>query len=264
MSRGASYILYDLPGTACKHQAWSPNVWKTRIVLNYKNIPHKTEWVEFPDVAALAERIGAPHTVLRAGGQPIYTVPILRDPATERSLAGSLQIALNLERMYPEAPALFPRGTEDAIIAFDAQFARSVASALAPLLLARVWAQLNEESKHYFRTTRERTYGLPLEDITPPGAPTAARLATLREALEPFAKDADARGQSDTFLLGERETYADVVAACWLAWGRRHWGADTQEWTELETWHGGRWGRLTRAFKKWEYVDTPSAPDVAK
>lgn len=191
-------------------------------------------------------------------------MPILRDPVTERSLAGSLQIALNLERMHPDTPTLFPRGTKDAIVAFDAQFVPTVARALAKVLVPRTWAQLNEGSKDYFRTTRERMFGQPLEELTPPGAPTAARWAAVREALEPFAKDADARGQSDTFLFGEHETYADVVAVGWLGWGRRIWGADTQEWAELETWHGGRWGRLTRAFKRWEYVDTPSAPDIAK
>ncbi|KAH9057468.1 hypothetical protein EDB87DRAFT_1088676 [Lactarius vividus] len=263
MSRGTTYILYDLPGNATKYQAWSPNVWKTRIVLNYKSIPHKTEWVEFPDVAALAQRIGAPHTALLDDGQPLYTVPILRDPTTEQSLAGSLQIALGLERMHPDAPTLFPRGTEDAIIAFDAQFTRSV-GVLAPLLLLRIWAQLNEGSRSYFRTTREGMLGQSLESFTPHSAQTATHWTALREALEPFAKDADARGQSDTFLLGERETYADVVAVGWLATGRRIWGADTQEWAELETWHGGRWGRLTHALRRWEYVDTPSAPDVAK
>ncbi|KAH9053959.1 hypothetical protein EDB83DRAFT_2521560 [Lactarius deliciosus] len=193
-----------------------------------KSIPHKTEWVEFPDVAALAQRIGAPHTVLLHGGQPLYTVPILHDPTTERSLSGSLQIALNLKRI--------------------------VGGALAPLLLVHIWAQLNEGSKLYFRTARERMLGQSLESLTLPGA--------LREALKPFAKDADAREQSEAFLLGERETYADVVAACWLAVGRRIWGTDTQEWAELETWHGGRWGRLTRAFKRWEYVDTPFAPTL--
>jgi len=75
--------------------------------------------------------------------------------------------------------------------------------------------------------------------------------------------DADARGESDTLLFGERETYADVVAACWLGWVRRILGAETLEWAELETWHDGR-GRLMRAFKKREYVDTPSAADSAK
>jgi glutathione S-transferase len=147
---------------------------------------------------------------------------------------------------------------------FDNKFLRSVATALAPLLFSRIWVQLHDGSKDYFRRSRERIFRGPLETFSEPGAATAARWIAVREALEPFTKDADARGASDTFLLGERETFADVVAACWLGSVRRIWGADTQEWAELEKWHGGRWGRLTRAFKKWEYVDTPSAPDSAK
>jgi glutathione S-transferase len=236
-----------------------------RIVLNYKGIPHKTEWVEIPAIATVAQRIGAPHTFLRRGGQPSYTVPILHDPATNRSLAGSTQIAVNLERLHPQCPKLFPPGTEDSIVDFDNKFFRTVAVTLAPLLLSRTWAQLRgEASKDHFRTTRERMYRTSLESLSAPGATTTARWAAVHEALEPFARDADARGASDTFLLGERETYADVVAACWLGWARQIWGADTQEWAELETWHGGRWGRLTRAFKKWEYVDTPDMPDSTK
>lgn len=50
-----------------------------RIVLNYKEIPHRTEWVEFPDIAEVAKCIGASHTFLRRGGKPLYTVSILRD-----------------------------------------------------------------------------------------------------------------------------------------------------------------------------------------
>jgi glutathione S-transferase len=107
-------------------------------------------------------------------------------------------------------------------------------------------------------------YGATLETLSVSVPATTARWAAVREALEPFARDANARGTSDAFLLGDRETSADVVAACWLGWARRIWGADTREWAELETWHGGRWGRLTRAFRKWEYVDTPDALDSAK
>ncbi|KAH9993500.1 hypothetical protein BJV74DRAFT_833100, partial [Russula compacta] len=92
-----------------------------RIVLNYKEIPHRTEWVEFPDIAEVAKCIGAPHTFLRRGGKPLYTVPILRDPATDRRLSGSLQMALNLERL-------------ELITDFDDKFLRSVAAALVPLL----------------------------------------------------------------------------------------------------------------------------------
>jgi hypothetical protein len=41
-------ILYDLPSK--QGTAWSLNPWKTRLILNFKGIDYKTEWVEFPDV----------------------------------------------------------------------------------------------------------------------------------------------------------------------------------------------------------------------
>ncbi|KAH8984470.1 hypothetical protein EDB92DRAFT_1819110 [Lactarius akahatsu] len=187
MPRGTSYIIYDIPGNATKYRAWSSNVWKTRfrvwMDVRRQDCPQLRDHTtqdrvgRISDIGAVAQRIGAPDTVLLHGGQPLYTVPILRDPTTERNLSGSLQIALNLERMYPDAPLLFPRGTEDAIIPFDAQFTHSVGGALAPLLLVHIWAQLNEGSKPYFRTARERMLGQSLESLTPPGAQTAARCA---------------------------------------------------------------------------------------
>lgn len=42
--------LFDIPSKghcAC----WSLNPWKTRLVLNLKNIPFKTHWIEYPDIA---------------------------------------------------------------------------------------------------------------------------------------------------------------------------------------------------------------------
>ncbi|KAI0258191.1 hypothetical protein BC834DRAFT_912706 [Gloeopeniophorella convolvens] len=258
-SNSPTYTLYDIPGNAVKHLSWSPNVWKIRIVLNYKAIPHKTEWVEFHDIAALAQRLGAPPTAHRRDGTPFYTVPILVDPRTDKApLSDSLQIALALERAHPDTPTLFPPGSEDAIAALDAAFTRKVGGALAPLLIARVHAQLvTPEARAYFRTSRERMFRGRLEEL-----PTPARWAALRDALAAFAREADARGASDTFLLGERETYADVIAYGWLGWARRLWGAEAPEWREVGQWDGGRWGRLVDAFKQWEYVDVPSALDL--
>jgi hypothetical protein len=50
---GDEIILYDLP--SChkgkgQQSCFSFNPWKTRSVLNFKNIPYTTEWVEYPDV----------------------------------------------------------------------------------------------------------------------------------------------------------------------------------------------------------------------
>lgn len=42
-------VLYDL---ACiKRACFSPVVWKIRLMLNYKRIPYKTVFLEFPDIA---------------------------------------------------------------------------------------------------------------------------------------------------------------------------------------------------------------------
>ncbi|PSN72789.1 hypothetical protein BS50DRAFT_568392 [Corynespora cassiicola Philippines] len=43
-------ILYDIPSKEPK-TCWSLNPWKPRLILNYKGIDYKTEWVEYPDLA---------------------------------------------------------------------------------------------------------------------------------------------------------------------------------------------------------------------
>lgn len=41
-------VLYDLACT--KNVCFSPVVWCTRLMLNYKQIPYKTVFLEFPDI----------------------------------------------------------------------------------------------------------------------------------------------------------------------------------------------------------------------
>jgi len=43
-------LLYDL---ACRGRcaSWSFNAWKTRLVLNYKGLAYRTEWVDHVNVA---------------------------------------------------------------------------------------------------------------------------------------------------------------------------------------------------------------------
>jgi hypothetical protein len=41
-------ILYDLACT--KNVCFSPTVWRVRLLLNYKRIPYKTVFLEFPDI----------------------------------------------------------------------------------------------------------------------------------------------------------------------------------------------------------------------
>lgn len=41
-------VLYDLACT--KNVCFSPVVWRIRLMLNYKRIPYKTIFLEFPDI----------------------------------------------------------------------------------------------------------------------------------------------------------------------------------------------------------------------
>ncbi|KAI0258201.1 hypothetical protein BC834DRAFT_847528 [Gloeopeniophorella convolvens] len=257
MAEKTLYTLYDIPGNSVKYLAWSPNMWKARLALNYKGVPYKTEWIEYPDIAPLAKRIGALHTSVKSDGTLRYTVPIVRNVRTGSAVSESYRIAQALERDHPEPP-LFPPGREDAIEAVERAFSTSVAPPSLGLVVVRVHNQLNDASKAYFSRMCEEPLGAPIDQFGTP-----EHWILVRDALAPIAAAADARGESDTFLVGKTETYADIIAAAWLGWARRMCGAGTQEWAEVEKWHGGRWGRLVQALKKWEYVDDPSQPDEA-
>jgi hypothetical protein len=47
-SNEAEIILYDLAST--KGLCFSPVVWRIRLMLNYKHIPYRTVFLEFPDI----------------------------------------------------------------------------------------------------------------------------------------------------------------------------------------------------------------------
>ncbi len=48
-------ILYDL---ACiKNVCFSPAVWRIRLMLNYKKIPYRTIFLEFPDIEPTLKKL---------------------------------------------------------------------------------------------------------------------------------------------------------------------------------------------------------------
>lgn len=45
---GNATVLYDIANNA--NLTFSPNPWKSRLALNFKDVPFETEWVEYPDI----------------------------------------------------------------------------------------------------------------------------------------------------------------------------------------------------------------------
>ncbi|KAN0088442.1 hypothetical protein V8E55_005499 [Tylopilus felleus] len=242
----SSIIFYDIP-SKLPIKAWSPNTWKTRYALNIKGLPYKTEWVEYPDIEALAKKIGAPATGTKSDGNPLYTLPIIQDPHTGKVIADSFLIAEYLDATYPNGKALFPPGTKPLIAAFES----GVIHALGGILmqqLALSCSMLNAPSEAYFRRTREALFGKKIEVFSPEGATRDADLAKGKEAFN--AVDGWLAKSEGKFVLGDTVSYADGILAGWFVWIK----LTNTNWKDIATWHNGRWATHLENVEKAGYA----------
>ena len=141
--------------------------------MNYKGIPYTTVWVDYPDIAPLSKKIGAPPTNTAANGLPQYTLPAIYDPNTKTAVSESAVIARYLDKTYPDKPTLIPSEADALHAAFNAAFGAALVPDLLQIMLPASHAQLRAKSDKYFRTTREAFFGAKLEEFAdlfyPPG-----------------------------------------------------------------------------------------------
>ena len=226
----------------------------SRYCLNYKGIPYKTIWVEYPDIAATCERLGV-CTYKRDGtpGNPRYTLPVIHDPKTGQSIAESRHIVKYLDETYPDTPRLIPPGTQTLQTAFYYEYEDKHLEGLTNFVIPQTASILNPRSYEYFNETRSKWFKVDrVEDIYPKGEEKVKLWNEWKEewgAVDKWMKD------SETLLVMEDTiTWADFVVAAWVIWCRCIWGADSEEWKEIANWHGGRWGRLLERLSEYETV----------
>ena len=227
--------------------------------MNIKGIPYKTVWVEYPDIAALCQKIGAGPTSKKGDGSPLYTLPAIFDPNTQTALADSGKITRYLEATYPNAgPQLIPAELDVLTTAFEDAFWSTLGSGYAPIIIPAAFSVLCEGSKPYFRETRELRLGGRLEELAPLGSDARAQAwAKLKKATGKIASWYEGSSKERKFVLGDDAglTYADVVVAGFLTWFKVCLGEESEEWKQLAAWDGGRWGQLMAAFEKYSAVD---------
>ncbi|KAH7913835.1 hypothetical protein BJ138DRAFT_1001413 [Hygrophoropsis aurantiaca] len=243
-------IFYDIP-SKLSGGAWSPNTWKTRYALNIKGVPYKTQWVEYPDIEALALKIGAPPTGAKDDGSPSYTLPIIQDPNTGKVISDSFIIAEYLDSTYPSGNTLFPSSSKPLVEAFEA----GLMTAIGPILLLQLALSngiLNPSSEKYFRATREAKFGKKIEEFSPAGVQRDGDLAKAQEGLATL--DGWLSKNSGPYVLGETVSYADGVLGGWLTWVKLTHGADSAAWKNIASWHGGRWGKYITSLEKYASV----------
>ena len=160
--------LYDLAG-AEPDRRFSPFCWRTRLALAHKGL----------DVEAVPWRFTEKEAIAHSGQG---RVPVIEDG--DRVVHDSWAIAEYLEERYADRPSLFGGAEAKAVTRFLANWTDMVLHVgMVRFILTDVFAHVHEKDKAYFRTSREKAFGMPLEAVT---ASRDNDVAAFRRSLQPL------------------------------------------------------------------------------
>ncbi|OJD30937.1 glutathione s-transferase [Diplodia corticola] len=269
MATSSPIAFYDIAQRPpVEKNACAPNPWKSRLALNFKALPYTTTWVPLPDVAKVRNSLKVPACRKFADGTDFLTLPIIEDPATESSVGDSFDIAVYLQKTYPDSGAgdLFPPQTIDYVFTPDAailvplsdcsesdfpeyaKFNANVDAAFSAHVPLSVQgfpfdpATAEASKAEFVRRAGVSSW----DDFALAGEVRAKMMESFRNTLGGLGKlfERDAGGP---FLLGAKACYADLIVGAWLRMMRAT--LPESEWEELRSWHGGLYGRLHDALE---------------
>jgi len=190
-------LLYDLAGADGRR--FSPFCWRAKMALLHKGLPFDTRPTRFMDISKIA-----------GGGHK--TVPVLDDRG--HVVRDSFEIALYLERAYPDRPSLFGgEGGQAAARFTDAWVGSAISPALIGLVVHDIHECLDDGDKPYFRESREKRLGLALEEAQ---ASRETKVAVLRDALLPLRRMLSFQ----PFIGGATPLFSDYILFGTLQWSR--------------------------------------------
>ncbi|TFY66964.1 hypothetical protein EVG20_g4134 [Dentipellis fragilis] len=182
------------------------------------------------------------------------------NPNTGAVVSDSSKIAKYLDEKYPDTIRLLPNGTEAFQAMFISVLGEKVAFAILKTFIGSGVSLLNSPSREYFRRTREKKFGMRLEEIAPEGP---ARDQAWKEALEGLSLIStwEAAGEN-AFMMGDTPSFADIALLSQLQWIKTMGGAESKEWKDVMVADGGRWASFYQALERWTSVDEGSFVEV--
>jgi glutathione S-transferase len=126
------------------------------------------------------------------------------------------------------------------------------------LILPGEVSKLDDPGAVYLRQTREKTFGVKLEELAPPGEKRDAAIEQLKHGLSSLNGMLNANGdyeeRSRDWVMGSvGPTFADFALAGFLMWFKLM--GDPEAWRIITAWNGGRWSRHLDQLESW--TDTP-------
>ena len=190
--------IYELCG-ADETNLFSPHCWKTRLSIAHKGLDYESIATPFTAVATVE-------------GGDSRRVPVIRDGETV--VEDSLKIAEYLDEKYPDAPKLLHSGADKAMTNFITNWSQTQLHPLvARMAIMDIYNVLAPADQEFFRTTREKAFGMSLEDFS---TKMAATPDDLKKALVPL--ELTLKGQK--FIGGDTPHFADYVVFGALQWLR--------------------------------------------
>ena len=190
--------LYALSG-ADKTRPFSPHVWKTKLSLAHKGLAFDIAPVGFTEIPKLEE--GATRIV-----------PLLRDG--DELVNDSFDIALYLERAYPDRPTLFAGEGGKAMARFVEGWSQmTLHPAIVRIAIMDINDSLDPVDQAYFRRSREERFGKSLEAVAEAGRADLETFSTKLEPLRHMLK-------FQCFLGGDAPLFADYIVFGALQWAR--------------------------------------------
>jgi glutathione S-transferase len=190
--------LYDLAGAEAERR-FSPFCWHAKMALAHKELAFETVPWHFTE----KDRLPQPN---------VGRVPVIL--AGEEVVHDSAAIADYLEERYPDRPSLFGGEAGRALVRFVQNWTETVVHiGLIRLVLLDIYRHLAAQDRDYFRSDRERRFGMSLEEVV---RDREARLPAFRASLEPLRRTVERQ----TFLSGGAPGYADYIVFGAFQWAR--------------------------------------------
>jgi glutathione S-transferase len=189
--------MYDLAGREDDRRI-SPFCWRIRLALAHKGLPVRTiPW-------RLTEK-----DFIRGYGAT--SVPVIVDDG--HAVSDSWDIALYLDATYPANPLFDSPQAKAYALWFHHWTERCLHPLIVPIILEDVLLHLHEKDLEFFRATRERALGKPLELVMDRSADAFERI---ERALSPARRTL----AQNPFLAGVAPAFADYTLFGAFQWAR--------------------------------------------
>lgn len=190
--------LFDLAGRDDRLR-FSPFCWRAKMALLHKGLDFETTPWRFTEKDAIART-----------GQG--RVPVLIDG--DDWIHDSWQIAIYLDRCYPDRPVLMANESERVAAHFVNSWCDlTLHPALRPLVFLDVLNAAADKDRGYFRENREKLLGQTLEQLC---ADRDTAVVSFLKALAP----AEAALRDSAYLGGQKPNYSDYALFGSLQWAR--------------------------------------------